>query len=429
MRLAVITSILAMTYGIAAYATPLSVGVPNTVKIKVDSSNSSKCNIEVFLPWKERIEVEVEPPALEATLQITPPTPGSFTIKWNGKTKLRGLKSVAACSGSGEVQLVAGHTAGTAKPLWDRFFSTLSNDQTECVRVGLEFSKIRIDSIDPNVQSIGPADPEAKQIFARCDSFFSARQAFIDRGWSDQKPFPCTVNNVRTSCEGGYAERMQDGKLRRITKNEAYRFHFENKPWTVSQREPAEMKDSRIAREEAARAEAERQREERRLAEEKAKRELEERRLAEEKAKRTLEARRLEEEKSRRDQEAKRLAEEKAKAAKPADPRPPQPIASTPASKNRELPMTKESCAKIDGYGEQDKFAIANSFGVSISSIKFLGAKWAYGRWGSQECLLEFDTAAGPKRCQITRILTDDNGKTAFAPIDPYKVGKAHNCY
>ncbi len=272
MRFVVTSLLLVSLFSVNAEAnsSSLSVGRPNAVLIKIDSTNSVKCNIEVTLPWQEKFELEIDPPAMEAKFEITPRERGPLTIKWNGKTKFRGLRSVPSCVGSGEVTLVAAYTSETAKPLWDRFFSTLSAEQADCVKVGMDVSNLRSTSIDLNAEVVDPDDNRVRSVFSRCVSFFKTRQGFLDKGWSDENLFPCVLRGVKTSCEGGYAERLQDGKLRRVSKIEAFRLHFENKAWTVSQREPDAMRDSRSRQGGQASAEEERQRELKRNADEKA---------------------------------------------------------------------------------------------------------------------------------------------------------------
>lgn len=99
------------------------------------------------------------------------------------------------------------------------------------------------------------------------------------------------------------------------------------------------------------------------------------------------------------------------------------------AAGNIKLENNATNCKKIDGYGVNDKMAIATSFKVSMSSIRFMGAQWGPGRYGVAECLMVFDTGAGPKKCPVIEIMSDDGGKTAFASVDPYNVGKANVCY
>lgn len=97
---------------------------------------------------------------------------------------------------------------------------------------------------------------------------------------------------------------------------------------------------------------------------------------------------------------------------------------------NIRLEKNVTNCKKIDGYGTNDIMAIANSFKVSMSSIRFMGAQWGLDQYGvNQDCLMIFDTSAGPKKCPVIKIMSDDGGKTAFASVDPFNVGKAHLCY
>jgi hypothetical protein len=98
-------------------------------------------------------------------------------------------------------------------------------------------------------------------------------------------------------------------------------------------------------------------------------------------------------------------------------------------AKNIELQDNQKNCEKIDGYGQGDIMAIARKFKVSMRSVRFIGAEWSYGPYGSKECLLIFDTDFGPKKCTVLYILSSDGGKTAFASVDPYKSGEATSCY
>ena len=254
-----------------ADAQPLSIGKPNSVVVKIGTRDLSKCNIEVSTPWQEKFEVEVNPPSMEAQFEVTPREPGSFVLNWAGKTKFRGLKSVVACTGSGEVKLIAGYTSETAKPLWDKVFATLSSEQAECVRIGMDSSKLRFSAADPRADVVDPTDLRAKAVFNRCDAFFKLRQSFIDKhNWSETRVIPCTVDGVKTVCEGAYGIPLADGKFMPLSRIDAIRYHHENRPWAPYFREPQSIYDSRIAQAEQVRAEAERQREAKRIAEERA---------------------------------------------------------------------------------------------------------------------------------------------------------------
>ena len=289
-----------------ADAQPLSIGKPNSVVVKIGTRDLSKCNIEVSTPWQEKFEVEVNPPSMEAQFEVTPREPGSFVLNWAGKTKFRGLKSVVACTGSGEVKLIAGYTSETAKPLWDKVFATLSSEQAECVRIGMDSSKLRFSAADPRADVVDPTDLRAKAVFNRCDAFFKLRQSFIDKhNWSETRVIPCTVDGVKTVCEGAYGIPLADGKFMPLSRIDAIRYHHENRPWAPYFREPQSIYDSRIAQAEQVRAEAERQREAKRIAEERAAAD----RAKQAEEERQREAKRIAEEERQR--EAKRIAEEK----------------------------------------------------------------------------------------------------------------------
>lgn len=96
------------------------------------------------------------------------------------------------------------------------------------------------------------------------------------------------------------------------------------------------------------------------------------------------------------------------------------------SAQNMKLDETETNCRKVDGYGPNDKMAIASKYKVPLSSVQFIGAQWQLGQYGSMRCIFIFDTANGPKKCRILQLLTDDNGKTAFATVAPF--GNANLC-
>jgi hypothetical protein len=99
------------------------------------------------------------------------------------------------------------------------------------------------------------------------------------------------------------------------------------------------------------------------------------------------------------------------------------------SAKNIELTVNDVNCRKIDGYGTNDKMSLASTFKVPVSSISFLDAKWMPGKYGSNQCLMIFDTAAGPKKCSISIILSGDGGKTAFGVLDLLNRGFVNTCF
>lgn len=88
-------------------------------------------------------------------------------------------------------------------------------------------------------------------------------------------------------------------------------------------------------------------------------------------------------------------------------------------AQNEFLEVNKLNCNKIDGYGKYEKEAIAREYKVPMSSVVFIGAKWGPGQFGTDRCHMIFDTAKGPKSCNVFYILTSDKGKTAFGLAVP----------
>ena len=87
-------------------------------------------------------------------------------------------------------------------------------------------------------------------------------------------------------------------------------------------------------------------------------------------------------------------------------------------SKNIELDRTAESCKKVHGYGSKDKIAIAKKFKVPLSSVRYLNSEWKWGGGVGNDCVVTFDTQYGPKECSPYKLLSSDNGITAFVVVD-----------
>jgi hypothetical protein len=99
--------------------------------------------------------------------------------------------------------------------------------------------------------------------------------------------------------------------------------------------------------------------------------------------------------------------------------------AASGRAENIELEKNEENCAKIDGYGEDDKYAIGATYNVAISSIEFIGARWDVTKWGSMGCVMIFDTPVGPKKCEIIALLSSDGGKSAFGVMNLFNTPNA----
>lgn len=90
-------------------------------------------------------------------------------------------------------------------------------------------------------------------------------------------------------------------------------------------------------------------------------------------------------------------------------------------AQNQFLDINPINCNKIDAHGLYEKEAIARAYKVPISSVQLVAVNWGPNKYGAQGCNLVFDTAKGPKSCNVFNILTSDKGKTAFGLAVPQK--------
>ena len=223
---------------IAGKPSQIQFNIPNVV-------NTNKCNIEVTLPNQQKLGVEVEGPQFIAGFEFTPQQIGNTAIAWEGKTKVRGLASVFACPGSGVIQVqVNGNTEQVAQQ-WNQYFSRVPEEIRDCVRVGMDLSQIKYQSLaDPNAVLTSPDDAKLKPIYEKCDNFAKQNQP--------RKAAPCTLpsqNNLKTICDGVYAEKQPDGRLKTISRTNAVQLHFEGKPWTVGVLENTDARTTRLKQE------------------------------------------------------------------------------------------------------------------------------------------------------------------------------------
>jgi hypothetical protein len=218
----------------------VNLGEKASIPIKIDTT--STCNVEVTLAGK-REQITVEPTSPQLLIPFEGTELGVFDLKWEGKFRARGLKSVAACDGGGMVKVSVVPNTEQRRAEWVKFFANLPSDSSrECVKVGLQQKALVFESIDPQARLESPSSPAARDVFAKCDSFLSARTPW---GAQDKENFSCTVGGITTRCRGVYAERMPDGKLRAISYEDALRFHFEGRSWTAGQIETVQAKENR----------------------------------------------------------------------------------------------------------------------------------------------------------------------------------------
>jgi hypothetical protein len=302
-------------------------GQSSTIRFTIPNvTNQDKCHIEVNLPNQQKIGIVVDGPRFNAEINFTPDQIGNTILKWEGNRKNRGLNSVNACPGSGEIQIsVKGNTEYIAQQ-WNQYFAKVPEVVSECVKLGMDISKLKYQSLaDPNALITGPDDQKLKPIYDKCDAFAKQKQP--------QKGMPCTLanqNNLKTICDGVYAEKQPDGRLKTITRATAIELQFEGKPWTIGVRESSDTRSTRLQQEEeektklAAKIAAQKEAEEidRKLKAspeyKKQQAEIEQKRLAEEKRLAAIKAkeeqeRDLREKKEKASQDAQRAQEEKSK--------------------------------------------------------------------------------------------------------------------
>ena len=277
--------------------TTLSVPIGEKLLIPIKVETASPCNLELAIAGKIEQRV-IEPSGANFSIEFETTEIGNHEIKWEGKFRSRGLKSVPACSSSGLVKITATANTEKRKDEWSKLFSSLSVDQSACVKVGLRQRGILFESIDPLAKLESPSSATSRDVFSKCDSFTARKTIW---GTNNKEDFPCTLRGGEKSrCRGVYAETMPDGKLRSISLDDALKLHIDARPWTTGQ---IELQSGKTEREQQARVE-----QERREKEELAKKEAEDR---EKKWKESPEYKRQQAE-----MEKKRLAEERAAAEK-----------------------------------------------------------------------------------------------------------------
>jgi hypothetical protein len=226
-------------------------GQPSQINLTIPNvSNLDKCHIEVTLPNQQKAGIVIDGPQFNAAINFTPDQIGNTLLKWEGKRRNRGLNSVNACPGSGEVQISVKGNAEYITKQWNEYFAKVPEVVGECVKFGMDISQIKYLSLaDPNALLTAPDDQNLKPIYDKCDSFARQNQP--------RKTSPCVLsnqNNLNTICDGLYAERQADGRLISITRSTAFQLHFEGKPWTIGTIENSDARVARLKREEEEKA-------------------------------------------------------------------------------------------------------------------------------------------------------------------------------
>jgi hypothetical protein len=222
------------------------------IRIKAEMA----CSIEVTIGSRKEMRV-AEPPNYEATVEFQSDDPGVSEIRWEGKFRARGLRSTPACPGSGVVRVTTAPNTEQRKAEWARVFAPLRPEQRTCLQVGLTHRGVKFESTDPQASLDAPTTPGAREVFAKCDSFFMVPRVW---GVNDPSDYPCALpGGLKSRCSGNYAERLPDGRLAPISLEKAIVAHLDGKSWTTEQRESDAVREARdrAAREEQSRREAE----------------------------------------------------------------------------------------------------------------------------------------------------------------------------
>jgi hypothetical protein len=225
----------------------VTLGQSNQINIAIsNTSNTAKCHIEVTLPNQQKVGVDVDAPQFNAVVDFTPDQIGNSVLKWEGKIKRRGLNSVLGCTGSGSIQVTVIGNSEFISQQWIQYFAKAPEVIAECVKVGMDLSQLKYQSLsDPNTLLTGPDDQKLKPIYDKCDAFAKQTQP--------RKGTPCTIpnqNNLKTTCDGVYAERQTDGRLKSISRSTAIQLQFEGKPWTIGLAESLDVRTTRLKQEE-----------------------------------------------------------------------------------------------------------------------------------------------------------------------------------
>lgn len=240
-------SLLAMSGVVCAQNENAILGQSSQISFNIPNvTNQDKCHIEVTLPNQQKTGIIVDGPQFNAVVNFTPDEIGNKTIKWEGKRRNRGLNSVNSCPGSGEIKVSVNGNTEYITQQWNQYFTKVTEVVSDCVKVGMDISQLKYQSIaDPNALLTGPDDQKLKPIYEKCEAFARQNQP--------RKAVPCTLasqNNLKTTCDGMYAEKQPDGRLKTISRTEAVKLQFEGKPWTIGVVENLDTRSARLKQEE-----------------------------------------------------------------------------------------------------------------------------------------------------------------------------------
>jgi len=219
-------------------------GVPTEYMFKLSAqADSGSCNVQVSIDGVEISQQEANAPDYEVKVLLMAPKEGPINIRWEGKTKFRGLKTVSACSGSGVIREIVAASPEQIRSKWAQLFTKLNMEQAECVKLGIGTLRLQIESTNPGAQLVGPEAPEVKVVYEKCDQFIAKRL---------KTSFDCVVGNVPTKCSEQYYDEVA-GKRSLLTRQEALIAHFEGRVLKTVSIEVDSIRQARLKQEEARR--------------------------------------------------------------------------------------------------------------------------------------------------------------------------------
>jgi hypothetical protein len=214
-------------------------GKTNNLKINVDKFDfQGKCNIEIFFESGGSIQRAMEPPDFTLSFEYTPSKIGYENIRWAGNFKRTGIFSLLACPSQGSIQVFTKGSNDQTIDRWKEFFSKLGNEQSECIKIGLNYKKIKYQSIDPSVELVDYEEQLVKPIYSKCDSFLAEKQPI--------KNYTCLIGSEKTMCDIVYAVKDSQDKLKTISKEMAIQNYIDGKMLIEGQIENIDARTIRI---------------------------------------------------------------------------------------------------------------------------------------------------------------------------------------
>jgi hypothetical protein len=207
------------------------------LKVKAEST----CSIEISIRGKKD-QRTIEPQGPEQTVDFEGQELGESEIRWEGKFRMRGLKSISACSSSGVIKVVTVPNSEQLKAEWARFFSSLSVDEQSCVRFGLRYKQVLFEETEARIKIESPTSPASSQVVSKCKAFLVTKTLW---GESNKEDFPCTRDGEKSRCTGVYAARRADGTLFAISREEALKNQLDGLVWTTAGVETQDAKQRR----------------------------------------------------------------------------------------------------------------------------------------------------------------------------------------